>query len=226
MTLEEIVVAALARGLEFSQEVPTTRSVHFRRIRTREQQLYVRAAEINPDYLGVSVSIALAAGAADLSTLTTQAERITGVRINGVGTSGLTTGTRVNIVPVTDPSSGLSPRAHLRDYRLTQYSTELALVASVWIDYSKRAATTVVSTDVPGLPEQFHELLVIDDTKSMLRRTLNIDPDTKKLALSTLDAEEAEYLDYFDRHVERFVLAEQSRFGRTARSLDQPRQEA
>ncbi len=226
MTLEEIAVAALARGMEFSNEVPQTRSVHYRRIRVREQQLFVRASEINPDYFGISTSIALVAGEADLSTLGTQAERIAGVRINGIGTSSYTTGESVNIVPIDDPNSGLAPRAHIRDYRLIQYAAELALVASVWIDYSKRAATTVDAADEPDLPEQFQELLVIDDTKAMLRRTIALEPEIKKLAINSLNEEEAEMMDYFDRHVERFVLAEESRFGRTARPINSPRKEA
>lgn len=223
MTVDEIIVQALARGQEFSVEFPKTKSVHIRRINTRQQQLFVRAAEINVDYFGKSVSVPLVAGAADLTTLNPAAERIDGVRVNGVGTSGYFTGAKVTVVPIADAAmSGLPPRATLRDYTLTGYGTDLDLVASVWIDYSKRPAELTAGADVPQLPAQFHELLVIDDAKSMFRRTLSIDAAKKKEIIDTLEAEEAEYMADFERHVERFQLAEQARFGRTGRPVATP----
>ncbi len=228
MTLEEITVAALSRGAEFSNEFPSTRSVHYRRIGMREQQLMVRAAEINVDYFGKSTSIALVAGAANLSTLNPVAERISGVRINDVGTSVYTTGRRVNIVPIDDSSySGLAPRATLRDYILTQVGTDLDGVTSVLVDYSKRPSIKAVGGDVPELPVQFHELFVIDDVKSMLRRIgwKAGSPEVQK-AYAMMVEEENEYLADFESHIERFQLAEESRFGRTARPLSRPKAEA
>lgn len=220
MTTDEIIAQALARGQEFSIELPATKSVHMRRINVRQQQLFVRAAEINPDYFGKSVSINLGAGVADLSTLNPAAERVYQVRINGVGTSTYTTGTRVTIVPVSDMAyAGLPPRATIRDYTLTGVGTDLDLVASVWIDYSKRPAELVAFADIPELPAQFHELLVIDDAKSMLRRTIDADPAKRTEAISILEQEENDYMADFERHVERFQLAEESRFGRTARPI-------
>ena len=227
MTVEEIVIAALARGLEFSNEVPVTRSVHYRRITVRQQQLFVRAAEINSDYFGVTASVALVAGVADLSPLTPAAERVAQVRINGVGTSPYVTGTPVNIIPIEDASySGLAPRATLRDYKVTQVGADLALVASVWIDYSKRPPDLIYAADVPQLPAQFQELLVIDDTKWMIRRTAGMDKGLRTEAIASLEAEEIELVGEYEKHVERFQLAEESRFGRTARPLSRPRAEA
>ncbi len=227
MTAEEIVVAALARAMELSNEVPTTRSVYYRRITTRQQQLFVRAAEINPDYFGLSVSVALVAGVANLAGLATQAERVNGVRINGVGTSAYATGARVNIVPVDDSEyAGLPPRATLRDYVLTQTDTDLSLVASVWIDYSKRPLDVLNPTDVPQLPAQFHELLVIDCAMSAAKRMFGLAKQMRGDYLALLVEEEGELTADFERHVERFAMGEESRFGRTARPIARPRAES
>lgn len=227
MTVEEIVLAALARGMEFTNELPQTRSVHYRRITMRQQQLFVRAAEINPDYFGKSVSVNVVAGVADLSGLDPQAERVSGVRINGAGTSGYAAGRRVSIVPLDDSGyAGLPPRANIRDYTLTQVSTDLALVASVWIDYSKRPADLTAAEDEPELPAQFHELLVIDDTKAMVRKLVQTDTAQRTAFLQVLNDEEAELVVDFERHVERFALGEESRFGRTARPWSAPKTEA
>jgi hypothetical protein len=227
LTVEQIVVAVLARALELSNEVPTTRSVHYRRVTTRQQQLFVRAAEINPDYFGKSTSINLAGGTADLSTLNPKAERVNGVRINNKGTSPYTSGDHVHIVAIDDSTyAALAPRATLRDYTLTQVGTDLSLVTSVWVDYSKRATDLVLPTDTPQLPEQFHELLVIDDTKACVRRMFAVLKATRDEMLSMLDAEEADLMADFERHVERFQLAEESRFGRTARAVVHPRSES
>lgn len=223
MTAEEIVVAALARGMEFSNEFPQTRSVYYRRITTRQQQLFVRASEINPDYFGVSESVNLVGGTADLSGLATQAERITGVRINNKGTSPYSSGQRVSIGTIDDLEMPLAPAATIRDYILTQRGTDLALVTSVWIDYSKRPADIEEGVDVPELPAQFHELLVIDATKSAARRTYTITADQRSAFIDLLTLEENELLADFERHVERFQLAEESRFGRTARAIVKPK---
>lgn len=226
MNVEEITVAALSRALDFSNEVPTTRSVHYRRISVRQQQLFVRAAEINPDYFGLTESLNLVAGVADLSALSRQAERVAGVRINDAGTSPYAAGDAVNIIPLDDPGGSLAPRATLRDYKLTGYNGELNLVTSVNIDYSKRPNDLAVATDEPELPEQFHELLVIDDAKATARRMLQVDKQLREDFIALLEQEEAELIADFERHVERFQLAEESRFGRTARPIERPRAES
>jgi hypothetical protein len=226
VTLEECVIAALSRAEEYGNEWPGTRSVFYRRVGVREQQLMVRAAEINQDFFGKSVSINLVAGVANLATLNPVAERVAGARINGVGTSAYATGTRVTIVPIDDPTySGLAPRATLRDYTLTQVGADLALVASVWIDYSKRPTVKALATDVPEIPLHFHELLVLDLVKWMVRKSSIVDTKQRLEIAARLSEEETELLADYDEHVERFQTAEESRFGRTARSISKPKKE-
>lgn len=225
MNAEQIVVAALARGLEFSNEFPTTRSVYYRRITVRQQQLFVRAAEINPDYFGVTGSVALTAGEADLAALLDpQAERIYQVRIDDPGTSAYDPEQRVNIIAVDDGEyAGLAPRVTIRDYVVRQFVADLDGVTSLLIDYSKRPADIALPADVPELPEQFHELLVIDATKSAVRRVFSVTKEQRSGFLDLLTEEENELLAAFDAHVERFSSAEESRFGRTARPVGAPK---
>lgn len=212
MTAEEIVVAALARCSEFGLPVPNTRSVSYRRIDRRTQQLMVRVAEIDPEYHGTSEDVALAAGVADLTGLATPAERVHHVTIADAGTSALAVGTKVNIVPADDLASALAPRALLRDYQLVAVGTDLDGVAALTVHYAKRPATVSAATDEPELPDHFHELLVVDLALQLTRKALGAPEELRGSVLELLKAEEDELLGDLARHVERFASLRAARW--------------
>lgn len=219
MTAEELTQAALARALEFTDQVPAARSVCYPRLSIRQRQLVAAAAEWNPSYYGRQATLALVAGAADLTALPEPAERIERVTIADPGTAPYAAGREVTIVPVTDAAHHLAPRALLRDYTLQGVDQDLAHVASVTVYYARRAPVLALPDDVPILPEPFHELLVLDLAIALARKLFALDPATRTGMIELWQAEEAELLADYEQHVRTFAAAEASRFGRQARPL-------
>lgn len=222
MTADEVCEAALARCAEFSDRVPSARSVMYHRINARQQQLFSHIADMEPEYFGVSETLALTAGSVDLATLDPQAERVTHVEIDDIGTSPYTTGTRVNVVPVMDPTAALAPRCTIRDFVLTGVDTDLALVTSLEIHHSKRAATVDDGADVIELPAQFTELLVIDLARHQMRKALSLDEKVRTEIQALLTAEESEMMKDLDRHLEHWRYAEVSRFEHSQKAQPRP----
>ena len=212
MTADEIIDAALARCTDLGATVPTARSVSYRRIGVRQGQLFSRAADVHPGYFGVSATVNLTAGSYALAGLTPKAERVTQVLVGNKGTSGLNSGVEVNLVLLEDADAMLAPRAVLRDGVLTQVGADLAGVASVTIHYARRPSMTVVGTTAMELPEQFQDLLVVDLSRQMIRKLLDVEPTRRDGWIGLLDAEEGELLTTFDSHVRHFVHGEQRRF--------------
>ena len=213
MNAGEIREAALARCLELSAEVPDTRSVAFRRISARQQQLFAKAATVNPEYFGRDGVLTLTSGAATLGGLLPPAERVYAVAVENPGSSAMPAGRRVTVVRADDPSAGLPPRMTLRDGTLAQVGTDLAGVTSIRVFYSKRPADVGTPTDVPQLPEQFHELLVLDLAQVMTRKMVTVATAAREQFLAALAAEEVEWLADFTAHVVRFAEGKQDRFG-------------
>lgn len=212
MNADQVCDAALARCAEWTPAVPSTRSVMFHRINARQQQLFSYVADREPEYFGRSAVKALVAGAVDLGTLNPKAERVTDIRIEDPGTSALVTKDRVNVVPVMDVGAADVPRATLRDFILEQVDTDLALVTSLRIHYSKRPASIVNGTTTIELMEQFQELLVIDLTKHIIRKTLELSGENRELIVKILDEEEVEAMADLDRHLTHWRYAETARF--------------
>lgn len=216
MTVDEIVVAALARATEFSDKVPSTKSVYMARIQARQEQLFARIASLSREYAGRDGVLALVGGAADTVLLNPRAMRITDVQIAVPGTSAYTAGERVNLVPAEDIESGLPPRMTLRDGVLKDAADDLTGVTSIRVFYARRPTAISDLAQVPESPEQYHELYVIDLAKSAIRKTLGLAATARKDVLDLLTQEEDELLADFDAHLRSFNYAETSRFGPSA----------
>lgn len=218
MTVEEIAIAALARALEFSNVIPSTRSVMYRRIGIRQQQLFARAAQINPEYFGICATGGLTDGAADLNDMTPPVESpetITRIEVDNGGTSPYAPGQEIRIVSSADVMAELPPRVTVRNRIIRQVGTDLVGVLAIRILYAK-LPLAIGPTDgavVIALPEPHAELLVVDLTKELVFKTLSMGAASRTAALEVLAAEETVLLDAFDRHVAQFVGALAARFG-------------
>lgn len=209
MQLEQIVQAALARATEFSDAVPSTRAVLYRRVAARQRQLAARAAEVNPDFLGADDTVAVEGGAADLRELDPTPLQITDVLV--AAGAGYPAGTRVALVPIAEPESGLAPRATLRDGVVRGVAGELDAVTSLRVCYARQPDAPEQATDEPELPPaEFHELLVVDLTKQMLAKVGKL----AGAAAEALAAEEAELTADFERYLRTYNRAAVSRFAR------------
>jgi hypothetical protein len=69
-TTEAIVVNALARAQEYNTIRPVARSVLYRRISIRQQELAIAAARVNRDYYGVAANAVVIGGAIDVNDIT------------------------------------------------------------------------------------------------------------------------------------------------------------
>jgi hypothetical protein len=216
MTVQEIYEQALARASEFSEKVPNTFSVTVARMTQRQEQLFARIAEKNRDYSGRDGEVTLTAGVGDSATLDPLPMRVYHVQIGDPGASSYAAGKKVNIVPVDDLDCALAPRATFRDGLFSQVATDLANVTSLTVFYAKRPTELTAEDDVPELPVQFHELLVVDLTKSLVRKTIGLNATSRKEIIEILEVEETELLAAFDNHIINYNYAEVSRFGRTA----------
>lgn len=207
MTVEDVVQAALARAMEFSDSVPSTRSVMYRRVGVRQQQIVAKAAAQNAEYFGVCAVGDLVAGAVDLRAMTppsvARAERIDKVEIENAGTSVYAAGTEIHVVALLDPAAALAPRATLRNGVLRQVGSDLAGVVSAKVHYAYQPAAVLPTDEARSveIPEPYSELLVLDLAKELLKKTLELETATKAAALEVLGAEEAEMLADFSAHV-------------------------
>lgn len=222
MTADEICDAALARCAEFSDKVPSARSVMWHRINARQQQLFSHIADLEPEYFGTDETLVLTAGVVDLATLDPLAERVTHVEVSDPGASGLATRTTINVVPVMDIGAALAPRCTIRDFVLAGVAGELDDVTSVKVFHSKRANTVDAGDVVIQIPAQFTELLVIDLARHQMRKALSLDAKTRTEILDLLTAEEKEMMQDLDRHLEHWRYAETARFEHSQQAQPRP----
>jgi hypothetical protein len=233
-TVEDLTIQALARCAEYSDNFPVTRSVLYRRLGVRQQQLFSAAAHANPEFFGV-----IADGTLDISHRITTASmgdplavppvpaielisRIEVLASSGAGAPAV--GTEIHLVPVTDPNAALAPRVTLRGGVFAPVGTDLDQVTQIRVFYSKRPfylSPTDKSTPVE-LPEPFHDLLVVDLAKFMLRKMATLTQEVRAAALAALDVEEQEMAAGYLAHVKEITAAvESGRFGRTQGSTKQ-----
>ncbi len=221
MTYEEVVEAALSRTLEWDGEFPSTRLPMYRRIGTRQQQLFTKASKVNPAYYGVKAGAALDANLElDLRDMAgvpavNQSVGVQRVEINDAGTSSYTTGDRVAIVDIDDIEADLAPRVSLRDFILKSIGTDLNNVVSLCVYYPRYP--DMPDNDEDGttdieLSETFSELLVIDLTKYLLRKTIGLEQSVKATLMGALDEEEQEELAVYLADVGAFGIGQSHRF--------------
>ncbi len=227
-TVEDLVEQSLARAMEFSDKFPATRSLLYRRLGVRQQQLFALAARTNPEFFGSCAIGTLDANKAINIGLTGDPnagdpveamEFVSKIQVENPGTSSFAVGADVNLLLLTDPDAAYPPRVTLRGNVIRQVGTDLAGVTSIRVYYSVRPfrINPEDSATVVRLPEPFHDLLVVDLAKWMLRKTATLSKEVRTVAMEALNGEEAETLENFLEEVTNYTRgAERGRFGRTA----------
>lgn len=223
MTFEDIVDNAKTRALEFGATFPTTKRVLWRRIEVHQQELFSKAARVNPDYFGKSATGTLDAnGAADIkdqqaSVNVDPAANVTRVEVEDPGTHPtLIAGNEIKLVPINDVDVAFPPRMTLRNFVLRQVGSDLAGVISVCAFYGYRPenkATPLDGTEVAELPSVYQELLVLDLVKWMLKQTISMDTQTKAAAIEVIVQEQGQMDGTFLAEVADYAGAQVSRFG-------------
>lgn len=219
MTLQEIVEQALARAADMDLKVPSAKSVMWRRISLRQQELFSRAAKLNPDWAGVSAIAPLAvwAGgpAVDLSDLIDPAEGadlVSRIEISDKGASAYAVAQEVNIVKLVDANIADPPRVTIRNRIVQAVGADLAGVLSLKVFYSRIPLPMDTADCLVDVPMPHDELLVIDLTKWLAKKTISLDTATRTAIIQSLEGEEKEALDNFDGYVARYSDATISRF--------------
>lgn len=210
MTYDEIATAALARVSELPGGVPQNRSVLYRRIGTRQHQLFQHAAAVNPDYFGVCVTGPLDGGACDLWVVAEDAPpvaRVVRVEVAEPGASEYAPHQEIHVTSLSDPEAAFPPRCTLRDGVLRSVGSDLDGVLRVRVFYA-RSSREVKPTDGAAsaeLPAEWQELLVIDAARDLVRRALSPAADVKAALGELLKAEEDELLARFDAHLQEYA---------------------
>jgi len=220
MTLDEVIIASLARAVDYELRVPSAHSVMYRRVSIRQQELFSRAAKINPDWAGVSAvgplvvwAGGLAMDVSDLIDPSEGADLITRVEIADKGTSAYVNGQEVNIVQLADPNIADPPRVTVRRRIVQAVGADLVNVTSIRVFYSAIPLPMDTKDCLVDVPDPHSELLVLDLVKWLAKKTLTLDAGVKTALITSLDDEEKEALANFDAYVARFSDATISRFG-------------
>lgn len=218
MTCEEATRFALARAYEVTSEVPATRSLCYRQLGLRQQQLLSAAGRANPEFYGASASADLDAGVADFADIdpanVPQPAFIQLVTISNPGTSLWRAGTIVSIVPIVDWTAGIAPRATLRDLVLRQVAADLDGVQTITMYYTRLApAYDHDDADTPlELESPWDDVLVIDLAKALLTKSPAATSAAVVSLLQAMAAEETSKVEAFLNYVRDFTPIE-ARFG-------------
>lgn len=222
LAVEEIVVQGLARVQEFTRSYPAVRSVLYRRVSIRQQELAAMAAKVNRDYFGAAASVVLIAGAADLNDIIAPVpvpEMIHKIQVDTIGAGALVAvGDEVSIVRLGDEIAEESPRVTLRAGVLRQYKADLLNVTGLKVFYSKipdSLLSTELGTTVVAIPAPYDELLVLDIAELIVERALHGDPNdvAKKTTLDAIESEVTAWEGKWIAHAGLFG-ATRSRFAR------------
>lgn len=227
MNYLDVVEAALARTLDWDGDFPSSRLPMFRRIGQRQQQLFSLASKANPDYYGRCATGDIDAnGCLDLRDLGTaaapidQAAGIQYIEVNDAGTHPtLVTGDEVNMVSVADRDAEEAPRVTVRDFVIRVVGTDLDLVVSLDVYYPRVTDLPLVGEDGTTdleLLEQHQELLVIDLTKDLVRKTMGMDTVVKGAIMTVLTEEESISLDNYAEDIKAFAVGQKHRFSEPA----------
>lgn len=204
VTVDTMVEQALTRVSDVTNEYPSTRGPMYRRIGIRQRQIFVRAAQVNPDYYGADVLVTFAGGAADLSGLTDVPELLQRIEIVDPGTSSYAVGREVSIVSLTDPEGELPPRMTFRQFSLRQVGTDLAGVASLRIWYAHLSAPIAVDDDgstLLDLEQPWDALLEVDLAAWIVGKATALGADVRSAALAMFAAEGTQLMAEFEAHL-------------------------
>ena len=233
-TVEDLVIQALSRAMEFGNGFPTTRSVLYHELGHRQQQLFAIAARWNREYFGDDAIGTLDGnGAIDAGLMgdplaadpVEAIEAVSKVTVEDPGTSGYAIGEKVHIVSLTDDEDAeIPPRMTYRGNIFRQVGTDLAGVVSIRVSYSQRPFVLGPSDKdtLVVLPEPFHDLLIVNLVQYLVRKTGSLAGDARQAALAVLDAEEKALMEGFESTVRGVTMAvEAGRFGRTTGATKQ-----
>lgn len=164
MTYDQLIDEAFARVRGAGRHLP--RRTLLRRMGQFQSELFQRCARWNPDYYGICVTATLNAGGLDLNALVPalqQVGTITRIQVSASG-GAVPAGTRISVVPLEDITSGLAPRATIRDNAFRQVGAELAGVTSIEIHYSRLPNPVLPENGgvEADLREPWQEMLVLD----------------------------------------------------------------
>lgn len=228
-TVEDLVVQGLARCAEYGNDFPETRSVLYRRLGVRQQQLYAAAARANPEYFGAAAIGTLdGSGRISLATMgdpgaadpTPNMELVSEIVVSAAsGAPGVpAVGALVHVVALTDPDAELPPRVTVRGGTIAPVGTDLAGVTQITVYYSHRPFGLRPQDGAVAveLPEPFHDLLVLDLARFLVRKMTTLSAEVRQAALQVFEAEEQEAMANFVATVQGFTSAvERGRFART-----------
>jgi len=216
LTVEGVVVQAMVRAHEVTHNVPATRSIAYRRIGIRQQELFAMADKANHEYNGVSATANITGGVVDLATIVDPVpvpEELTRLEVADPGSSPFPAGTKIHPVAVADQWAAIPPRVTIRNRLVKQVGLDLSGVFSLRIFYVYRPPVYCPTDDceVVRLRSPYDELLVIDLAKWLLMKAPYIEAATLQRALGVLNAEEGSVLSEYLAHVRAYVPLE-SRF--------------
>jgi hypothetical protein len=207
VTVEEIVLAGFERITQFTGLYPSPRASLYRRISTRQQQLFARAAKLNPERFGTSavatVDVAGAVDLLDISAPIPTPELIQKLTVEDPGASAYAIGTEITVVSVADPEAGVAPRVTMRDLILRPIGTETVGIATIRAWYSRTTplyGAASAGEDIE-LPSPHDELLVTDIARMLLVRAPQVEAAAYTRGMESLAAEEQMQLAQFDDHV-------------------------
>ncbi len=222
----DILDGALARALDWSTRQPTSKSVLWRRISIRQQELFALAGQVNPEYFH-----AKAVGTLDGTAIDLMLMEADGVKVPVLVTAALietmavvvplpyAVGDKINIIAEQDdPDAYLAPRARIRGHVLEAVGEDLDDVTHIRLLYAYRSATAAVDEDGTStleLDAPFDELLVVDLARHLARLSLELEPDKKAAIIAAYGEEEKELLGQFADHLENFLSGMTSRGKRT-----------
>jgi hypothetical protein len=212
LTADQIVDQALGRVGEIGGTYPSARGPMWRRIGHHQRSLFAKAAKVNPERFGVcaisALQTVLGSRVVDLSDMSTvpTPETIQRVEVHDKGTSAYVNGDIITIVTPEDMAAELPPRAMLRDRLIVGVSTDLALVTSVKVYYS-RLPDLFALTDkdkVVELEAPWDTLLECDLAVWLVQKATQLAADIRAAAIASFTAEHGALLAEFLQHVAEY----------------------
>lgn len=158
-----------------------------------EQDAYVMAAGINPDYFGKEGYTTLRASSTDSWDLASSPGNIAGVTVLEIASitgtvSGLAVGDEVFGINLNRPQLAPAPRVYIRGKVAYEYNSELQADSSNYVTklkvyYSYKSPVRTAGTTLLDLPDEFTSLIVVPLARLMSIR------DQRTDEISALDEE-------------------------------------
>lgn len=216
MTADDVVESALARIATVGDQPKGARSPYYRRIGVRQQQIFIEAARLDPEFYGVCAIGTLEGGAVSIAAMeppVRTAAAITRIEVEDPGESDLVAGTEIIPVRVQEREyEHDQPRVLLRNRAIIAVGSDLDGVASIKVSYPYVPQSITQGTTELELPDPFGELCVIDLAQWMLRRIP--ETDLVRQLLGSLADEEKALLHDWAGYVTGFAQSRQGRFDR------------